>query len=201
MDERKLTYDFYKRNAIEVAKDLLGKYLIRKIGTKDIICKIVETEAYIGPEDKACHAYDNKKTKRTKSMFKSGGNLYIYQIYGIHYCLNIVTNLKEKPEAVLIRAIEPIEGLDIIKRNRKIKSEKIENLTNGPGKLTKALLINKKFDGYNIINGDEIYIIKPINEKEKEIVQRKRINIDYAVEYKDKLWRFYIKGNKFISKY
>lgn len=203
MDEIKLGQDFYQQDALVVAKDLLSKLLVREIEGTKIICRIVETEAYIGPEDKGCHAYQNKRTKRTEVMFWSGGHAYIYLIYGMYHCLNVVTGQKNKPEAVLIRAIEPITGINRIKENRVIKSKKIEDLTNGPGKLCQALAIDKKLNGYDLISGNDLYIINDnnYNHQEYDIVADKRINIDYAEEYKDKLWRFYLKGNPFVSKF
>ncbi|MFW6035012.1 MAG: DNA-3-methyladenine glycosylase [Halothermotrichaceae bacterium] len=195
----KLGYDFYQQDAVTTAEKLVGKYVVRKIFEQKIICRIVETEAYVGPEDKGCHAYQNKKTKRTEVMFKKGGAAYIYLIYGIHNCFNIVVNRKNKPEAVLIRAVEPIEGLEIIRKNRPIKSNKIEELTNGPGKLCQALVIDRKLNGYDLVDGDRLYITEQVEGQQFQIASGTRINIDYAEEYKDKLWRFYIKGNSFIS--
>ncbi len=188
-----LKNDFYNRNAVIVAKELLGKILVRRLNGKEIQCMITETEAYMGPEDKACHAYNNKRTKRTDAMFKQGGHAYVYLIYGMYYCLNVVTGDIDKPEAVLIRAVDPITGLDTIVKNRKVKSNKVEDLTNGPGKLCQALRIDKQLNGYNLVNGKLLYIIRAQNGQEHDIVSGKRINIDYAEEYKDKLWRFSIK--------
>ena len=193
-----LNKSFYMQDGLTVAKDLLGKVLIRKINNKSIMCKIVETEAYMGPEDKASHAYKNKRTQRTETMFKEGGCSYVYLIYGMYSCLNIVVNKKDIPQAVLIRAVEPLNHLDTIKTFRNIRSKKVYDLTNGPGKLCKALNIDKTFDGYDLVNGKDLFIIDwSIPQKIKE---SKRINIDYAEEYKDKLWRFYIEENKYISK-
>ncbi|BBE30760.1 putative 3-methyladenine DNA glycosylase [Tepiditoga spiralis] len=193
-----LDKSFYMQDGITVSKSLLGKILVRKINNKYILCKIVETEAYMGPEDKASHAYNNKRTKRTETMFKEGGCSYVYLIYGMYNCLNIVVNKKDIPQAVLIRAVEPLNYLNTIKTFRKIKSKRIYDLTNGPGKLCKALNIDKTFDGYDLIKGKELFIIDgSISNKIKE---SKRINIDYAEEYKNKLWRFYIEENKFVSK-
>lgn len=197
-----LDKNFYQQDAVSLAKKLLGKLLVRETENSRIICRIVETEAYVGPEDKACHAYNNKRTKRTEVMFHNGGIAYVYLIYGMYYCLNVVANIKDKPEAVLIRAVEPVKGLTHIRENRKIKSKKVEALTNGPGKLTQALIIDKKLNGHNLKTRSELYI-KDDNSYDTgkyEIVQAKRINIDYAEEYSDKLWRFYLKENSFVSK-
>lgn len=196
----RLEKDFYKRGALELAKDLLGKYLVRELDGEEVVCKIVETEAYVGPHDKGCHAYNNKRTKRTETMFMDGGYAYVYQIYGMYFCLNVVARDEDIPEAVLIRAVEPVEGLDRIKVYRSIKSRKVEDLTNGPGKLCQGLSIDKKLDKYDLIEGTELYIRDNPDGTNHEVVERPRINIDYAEEYKDKLWRFYIKGNKFVSK-
>jgi DNA-3-methyladenine glycosylase len=194
----KLDYDFYQKDAVSVAKDLLGKILVRKIKGKQIKVKIVDTEAYMGAEDKASHAYNNRQTKRTKTMFGRAGVAYIYLIYGMYHCFNIVTAEVDNPHAVLIRAVEPVEGLQFIKENRKIKSEKIEYLTNGPGKLSQALKIDKSLDGCNLVKSNKLYLINNKDENIK-IEAATRVNIDYAEEYKNKKWRFYIKENKFIS--
>ncbi|MDN5304986.1 MAG: DNA-3-methyladenine glycosylase [Fusobacteriaceae bacterium] len=190
---------YFQNNALFLAKDLLGKILVRQVYGKEILCKIVETEAYIGPEDKACHAYNNKRTDRTEAMFLEGGYAYVYMIYGMYNCLNIVVNKKDKPEAVLIRAVEPLNELEYLKKNRNIKSKKIVDLTNGPGKLCKALKIDKKLNKYDLCKNKKLFILDN-NDKNFDIIESKRINIDYAEEYKDKLWRFYIKDNKFVSK-
>ncbi len=185
-----LKQEFYLRGAIEVAKDLLGHLLVRKTAQGKIVTRIVETEAYVGPEDKACHAYNNKKTKRTEAMFKPGGYSYVYLIYGIHNCFNVVTATKGKPEAVLIRAVEPVEGLDLIKQNRDIKGNE-KNLTNGPGKLSQALEIDRSLNKIRLFENEKLYLKR--SQKNNFIIKAgARINIDYAEEYKDKPWRFYI---------
>lgn len=193
-----LTEDFYKQDALTVARELIGKKLVREIGDKKITSKIVETEAYLGPEDKASHAYNNKRTKRTETMFLEGEVVYVYMIYGMYYCLNVVTAKKGKPEAVLIRAVEPFSGLEIIKENRQIKSKREEDLTNGPGKLCQALAVDDKLDGVKLTDKNDIYITEG-NLSDFEIGKGKRVNIDYAEEYKDKLWRFYFKGSSYLS--
>ena len=195
----KLDYDFYQNDAVTAAKDLLGKIIVREINGQKIMTKIVDTEAYMGAEDKASHAYNNKKTKRTKTMFGKGGLAYIYLIYGMYHCFNVVTAVKDDPHAVLIRAVEPVDGLELIKKNRNIKSSNIEDLTNGPGKLSQALKIDKSLDGCDLVKSNKLYLLDQENNDFK-VVAAPRVNIDYAEEYKDKLWRFYIRGNKFISK-
>ena len=195
----KLDYDFYQNDAVTAAKDLLGKITVREINGQKIMTKIVDTEAYMGAEDKASHAYNNKKTKRTKTMFGKGGLAYIYLIYGMYHCFNVVTAVKDDPHAVLIRAVEPVEGLELIKKNRNIKSSNIEDLTNGPGKLSQVLKIDKSLDGCDLVKSNKLYLLDQENNDFK-VEAAPRVNIDYAEEYKDKKWRFYIRGNKFISK-
>jgi len=195
----KLDYDFYQNDAVTTAKDLLGKIIVREINGQKIMTKIVDTEAYMGAEDKASHAYNNKKTKRTKTMFGKGGLAYIYLIYGMYHCFNVVTAVKDDPHAILIRAVEPVEGLELIKKNRNIKSSNLEDLTNGPGKLSQALKIDKSLHGCDLVKSNKLYLLDQENNDFK-VVAAPRVNIDYAEEYKDKLWRFYIRGNKFISK-
>lgn len=195
----KLDYNFFQKDAVTAAKDLLGKIIVREINGQKIMTKIVDTEAYMGAEDKASHAYNNKKTKRTKTMFGKGGLAYVYLIYGMYHCFNVVTAVKDDPHAVLIRAVEPVKGLKIIKENRNIKSNNIVDLTNGPGKLSQALKIDKSLDGCDLVKSNNLYLLDNDNNNFK-IEAVPRVNIDYAEEYKNKKWRFYIRGNKFISK-
>ena len=190
--------NFYARDGISLAKDLLGCYLIKEVEQDKIITKIVETEAYIGPEDKACHAYNNKRTKRTEVMFGRPGLAYVYLIYGIHNCFNIVAGKEGKPEAVLIRAVEPVSGMNYIKDNREIGSRPDIELTNGPGKLTEALGINRDFNGLSLTESKELYLTSGEDIPESEIRSGPRINIDYAEEFTGKSWRFYINSD-FIS--
>lgn len=207
--------DFFRQDAITVSKELLGKYLVRKYENKEIITKIVETEAYMGIEDKAAHVYGNRRTERTEPLYLDGGHIYVYLIYGMYYCLNISAKTEGIPECVLIRAVEPIKEIDEIARNRfnkeydELTTYQKKNICNGPGKLCKALRIDKTLNCKSIL-GNELYIVDNIEDlydgvsgdynEEFDIVESKRVNIDYAEEAKDYLWRFYIKGNKHISK-
>jgi len=184
---KRLPRSFYARKTEKVAKDLLGKILV--LG--ECRGKIVETEAYFGPNDPASHAY-RKITKRNQIMFLKPGTCYVYFTYGNHWMLNVVTEKKGVPGATLIRAVEPLEGIKIMKRRRGIKN--INNLTNGPGKLTKAFGINKKHNGLDTVK-DEIFIE---NYREKpRIHTTTRVGIKMG---KNMPLRFYIKGNKFISR-
>lgn len=190
---------FYLRDGLSVAKDLIGKILVREYAGKTYRYKIVETEAYMGPEDKASHAYGGKLTPRTKTMFDKGGITYIYLIYGMYYCLNIVAEKKGIPHAVLIRALEPIdqEAIQFATQNRNIKSKKTYDLTNGPGKLCKALSIDKTLNEIAVTKKNPLYIEDATTQN--NIVSAKRINISYAEEYQYKPWRFYIEANPYVS--
>ncbi len=138
----KLNQKFFRQKTERVARDLLGKILVRHVGKKTLAGMIVETEAYIGPHDLASHASCGR-TERTSTMFRDAGHWYVYMVYGFYYCLNIVTEEKEYPAAVLIRALEPLEGIERMKKYR--RTDDIKNLTSGPGKLAQALKINKKW--------------------------------------------------------
>lgn len=197
--------DFYNRSALDVAQDLLGKILVREVDGKILKGKIVETEAYIGSIDKACHAYNGRRTKRTEILYEDPGVSYIYFIYGLYHCFNVVTNKKDVSEAVLIRAIEPINELDYIsnirynKKYDELTKAQSKNLTNGPSKLCLAYLLNKDLNAVKLYEKGAVYITDDNNE-DFEIVASKRIGIDYAEEAKDFLWRFYIKDNIYVSK-
>lgn len=197
----RLKREFYLENPRVVAKNLIGKELVRTINGKVIVCKIVETEAYGGIEDKGSHAFAGKRTKRTEPMFHMGGTIYVYLIYGMYHLLNIVTGPVGDPNAVLIRAVEPVNGIDLIKDNRSIKSNKIYDLTNGPGKLTQGLKIDMSFNSTDILRSDTLYIREGSQAiDDKAIVESPRVNIDYAEEYKDKPWRYYITDHSYVSK-
>lgn len=197
--------EFYNRSALDIAKDLLGKVLVREVDGKVLRGKIVETEAYIGANDKACHAYNGRRTKRTEVLYEEGGISYIYFIYGLYHCFNVVTNKKDVAEAVLIRALEPLNEFDYISNIRYKKSyeeltkAQFKNLTNGPSKLCLAYLLDKDLNGVKLYEKGPVYITDDSNEDFK-IIETKRIGIDYAEEAKDFLWRFYIKDNIYVSK-
>ena len=195
LSEKRLERNFFTQEVVELSKALLGKIIVRNIKEGQMRFKIVETEAYKGPLDKACHAYDNKRTERTKYFWRIGGCLYIFMIYGKN-CFNITAGTADDPEAVLIRALEPCGNLRVIKSIRKCKNPK--DIANGPGKCGDALCLDRSYNGYDLCQGEEMYIVD--NKEKFEICISKRINIDYAGEWKDKLWRFYIKNNSFVSK-
>ncbi len=193
----KLRPEFFQRPAIEVAKDLLGKYLVRNFSEGKVMVKIVETEAYLGIDDPASHSYQGKITSRNKVMYQPGGVFYVYKIYGIYYCLNVVVNKKDIPQAVFIRAAQPVSGIEIIMKKRGMRD--IKKLCNGPGRLTQALGINLDFYGLKVSN-TKLYFLDGEKISKKEIVSAPRVNIDYAGEAKNLPLRFYIKNNPFISR-
>ena len=198
--EKILDRSFFKQNILDLSKNLLGKIVVRKTKEGIVKCRIVETEAYCGVIDKACHAYAGKKTDKTKWMFAEGGHVYIFSIYGNNFCLNFTSGEVGDPSAVLIRAVEPVDGWDLIKKfrgNCKI-SKSGKELSNGPGKVCKAMMIDKSSNGHDATIGEDIYLIEDETYQfETEISPR--INIDYAEEFVDKPWRYYIKKNVFVS--
>jgi DNA-3-methyladenine glycosylase len=188
---------FYDRDTIEVAKDLLGKVLVREMPAAGrLAVKIVETEAYVGPHDKACHA-SRGMTERNRVMFGEPGHAYVYFIYGMYYCLNLVTEREGYPAAVLIRAGEPLEGVDAMWALRK-KAKKLRELTSGPGRLCMALAIDRSLNGADLCKQGPLYVEDGGHES-IEIVSSRRIGVDYAAEYRDKPWRFYIKNSPYVS--
>ena len=188
-----LSRKFYIQPTLKVAKQMLGKYLIHKIGRRKFIGKIVETEAYIGTKDKASHAFNGKKTERNKAEYLIGGHIYIYLVYGMYWQLNIGTGGEGIPECVLIRALEPIGEVHNT-------SAQVSKIANGPGKLCRWMGFNKSHYGIDVVRSKEIWLSDGEKIKPNQIVAKKRINIDYAQEWANKPWRFYIKNNLFISR-
>lgn len=195
--------EFYNKDSLIVAKELLGKLLVHEVNGQKISVKIVETEAYMGVTDRAAHSYGGKRTPRVEVMYGGPGFSYVFLVYGMYYCYNIVTREEGNPQAVLLRAGEPVGGVDLLAQNRfnkaydQLTKSQIKNLTNGPGKLCKALLIDKSVNGEDLC-GDRLYITEGEDEK-FNIIAAKRVGIDYAEEAKDYPWRFYIEDNKYVS--
>lgn len=196
---KKLNREFYTRNLLFVARDLLGKTLVKKSGREILSGKIVEVEAYHGDSDQASHAFRGK-TKRNEAMFNEGGCLYVYFTYGTHFCANVVVGKKGKGIAVLIRGVEPTKGIDLMGKNRfdrkLIPDKEMFNLTNGPGKLCQAFGINRTHNGI-ILTGNEIYILDQPKLKNREIGVSARIGITRSVDLQ---WRFFIKDNPYVSR-
>jgi DNA-3-methyladenine glycosylase len=191
----KLSRSFYEQPTLEVARQLLGKYLVRKHPDGTTVGRIVETEAYVGPQDKACHA-SRGRTPRTEIMFGPAGHAYVYFVYGFHHMLNIVTERVGFPAAVLIRAVEPVAGVALMKKRRSVELPR--NLASGPGKLCEAFAVDRTLNGSDLCG--RILYIRDDNEPAPEIRVRPRIGVDYAGAWKHKLWRFLVKGNEFVSK-
>jgi len=190
---------FLNGDVTAISQRLLGKLLVTNIDNQISIGRIVETEAYHGSKDKACHAYLHRNTKRTSVMFKEGGRSYVYLCYGIHFLFNIVTHEEGQPNAVLIRSLEPMEGIEIMKERRNVALEK--NLCNGPGKLAQAMGIDKVVNDLVLYDKSSPVWIGDAGEGEVfEIVTTTRIGVDYAEEDALLPWRYYIKGNSYISK-
>ena len=192
----KLSRSFYSRSALDVASDLLGKALVRRFGRRNLIGKIVETEAYVGPHDLACHA-SKGHTPRTSVMFGPPGHAYVYMIYGFYFCLNVVTEPIGYPAAVLIRAVEPLESVDLMRelRNNPVQET---NIASGPGKLCMAMSIDRQLNGADLL-GTTIWI-----EDRKldpgPIRTSPRVGVDYAGEYREKPWRFFVEGSPHVSR-
>jgi DNA-3-methyladenine glycosylase len=196
---KKLPREFYTRaDVLEVARDLLGQRLVvshRKERRAAGI--IVETEAYRGPEDRASHAYGGRRTNRTETMYGIGGTAYVYFVYGMYNQFNVVTNVEDLPHAVLVRALEPVEGIDIIRRRRSGRSE--YELTSGPGRLCLALGIDRRLDKADLL-GDRVWIEAEASVSPQEIARGPRIGIDYAEKWALKPWRFWIRDHPFVSR-
>ncbi|MXV50487.1 DNA-3-methyladenine glycosylase [Pedobacter sp. HMF7647] len=195
----KLSDDFYRReDVVLIAKELLGKFLYTRINGIVTGGMIVETEAYRGPEDRGSHAYNGRRTPRNETMYAAGGHVYMYICYGIHDMLNIVTGQEGTSHAVLIRAVDPTEGIDIMRERRNIFGNDSQ-LCKGPGALAKALGLAKIHNGTSL-HGSEIWIEdRNVNYSEDQIIASPRIGMNFAGPYKTIPWRFYVKGNKNVS--
>ena len=197
--KRKLPRDFYTRsNVLTIARELLGKLLVVPAtdGTR-VSGYIVEAEAYRGPQDRAAHSYGGRRTKRTETMYKLGGTAYVFFVYGMYNQFNVVTNVADSPHAILIRALEPVEGIELMRRRRHQQPD--HNLTNGPGKLCIALGIDRRLDGADLL-GNQVWMEDRAKLPRSQVMTGPRIGIDYAEEWKDKPWRFWIKDNPYVSR-
>ena len=189
-----LARQFYHRDTIEVARDMLGKILIRKMNGERLSGMIVETEAYRAGDDPASHAFRGM-TERNKVMFGEPGHAYVYFTYGNHFCLNITAKDRLPAGAVLIRAVEPLEGLETMLRNRNVG--RITDTTSGPGKLTKAMSITREHDGTDVCKVGELYVGYDIEPRKFIIRSSSRIGIANGT---DKQWRFFIRSNPYVSR-
>ncbi|AZA85218.1 DNA-3-methyladenine glycosylase [Chryseobacterium lactis] len=196
----KLPLSYYSnQDVLFLAQDLLGKILFTAIDHEVTAGIIVETEAYFGIQDKASHAYGGRRTDRTEPLYNHGGISYVYLCYGIHHLFNVVTSVEDEPHAVLIRAIEPLIGKEMMEHRRNMPASKAA-ISSGPGSLAKALGIDKSFNKKDLL-GNEIWIEDHgIEYLQEEIVKTTRIGVEYAKEDALLPWRFFVKGNKYVSK-
>src|SRR6185295_4670098 len=181
---KKLRRSFYDRDTVLVAHELLGKHLVHRVAGVERIGRIVEVEAYLGPHDLAAHSARGL-TPRTRVMFGPPGHAYVYLIYGMHFCVNVVTQAEGKASAVLLRAVEPVRN--------------VEGRTQGPGLLCRAMGIDKRLNGHDLLS-TTFYIADDGAVERPSIVKRPRIGVDYAGHWAKRLLRFYIRGNSFISR-
>ena len=194
-----LERSFYQQEVMTVARELLGKILIHESTEGVTSGRIVETEAYMGPEDQAAHSSGGRRTARNEVMYGPKGYAYVYFIYGLYWCFNLTAGaVPGKPEAVLLRAIEPVAGENIMAKRRGVTAGKISNLTNGPSRLCMAMSISKLQNKADL-TGPPLYINDAQPVSQGEIMETTRIGVDYAGEWKNKPWRFYVKGNRFVS--
>jgi DNA-3-methyladenine glycosylase len=195
----KLPREFYMRpNVLTVARDLLGKLLVVPAVNGDRVSgMIVEVEAYRGPEDRASHAYGGRRTRRTETMYGRGGVAYVYFVYGMYYQFNVVSGVADIPHAILVRALEPVEGIELMRERRHLHPD--HNLTNGPGKLCIALGIDRALDGADLL-GDGVWLEEYQPVSPRRIAKGPRIGIDYAEAWIDKPWRFWIRDNSYVSR-
>lgn len=196
----RLDKSFYDRDTVEVARGLLGRLLVRRLpGGENLVCRITETEAYVGRMDKACHAYGYKRTPRTQTLFAPPGTAYLYLIYGMYYCFNVVTEPEGEPSAVLIRGAFPVEGAERMAQNRfgrpltELTTYQRKNFLNGPGKLCQALELTRAQNGLDLTRDDgALFLCAGTPPEPGEIQVGKRIGIDYAEEAADFPWRFFL---------
>ncbi|MCC8022786.1 MAG: DNA-3-methyladenine glycosylase [Clostridiales bacterium] len=194
----KLSRSFYLQDTLQAAALLPGHILVHKTAQGTTKGRIVEVEAYLGLEDRASHSYGGGQRERTRIQYEIGGHAYIYQIYGIHACMNVVTGPPGVPESILIRALEPVEGIDLMRRRRGV--DDMRRLTDGPGKLCQAMGLTRDQYGADLC-GDTLYLEAGYEGEDSpyDIVRSRRVNVDYAQEARDYLWRFSIRDHPYVS--
>lgn len=199
MKSVKLPREFYTRpNVLGVARDLLGKLLVVPAASGERVSgMIVEVEAYRGPEDRASHAYGGRRTRRTETMYGQGGVAYVYFVYGMYYQFNVVSNVADIPHAILVRALQPVEGIERMRERRHQHPD--HNLTNGPGKLCIALGIDRTLDNADL-SGERVWLEEYEAISPRRIAKGPRIGIDYAEDWIEKPWRFWIRDNSYVSR-
>jgi DNA-3-methyladenine glycosylase len=200
MSTTRLNQRFFAReDTLRVARDLIGKLLVvPDANGRRVSGMIVETEAYLGEIDKAAHSYGGRRTARNEITYAAGGHVYVFFVYGMYYQLNLVTGQEGDPHVVLIRAVEPVEGVEVMRGRRGAMKDR--NLTSGPGKLCIALDITRDLNGEDLIDGERIWVEEYRKVKPGDIVSGPRVGIDYAEEFAMMPWRFWMSGNEFVSK-
>jgi len=200
---RTLPLSFYRRPAAAVARDLLGRYVVREVGEERLVVQLVETEAYLGAPDRASHAAGGRRTARNESLYLPGGHAYVYFIYGMHFCLNAVTGAADEGGAVLLRAGEPIAGIEEMARNRNWtrppRSLRPGDLGGGPGKLCQALAVDRALDGVRLDRGP-LRITEGEPVADEAVATGPRIGVDYAGEAAAWPLRFALRGNPHVSR-
>jgi DNA-3-methyladenine glycosylase len=199
-----LSRRFYRRDPVTLAKALLGQILVRRLEDgSELAGRIVEVEAYLGIEDRAAHSFGGRRTARNESMWGDAGHAYVYFTYGMHWCLNVVAGRREIPTACLIRALEPLRGIQEMRRRRSetVPEERLgaSDLCSGPAKLTQALAIDRKLDGVDLVESTALYIVRGTKLTQR-IVNSPRIGVAYAMEWAREPLRFYIEGNPHVSR-
>jgi DNA-3-methyladenine glycosylase len=192
-----LPRSFYARPVLTVAKDVIGKVLVHRTPAGVMAGRIVEAEAYRGPEDRAAHSWAGRRTARTEAMFGPPGFAYVFFVYGMHWQMNLVTTREGAPEAVLLRALEPVAGVALMAARRGLRETDV-NLCNGPGKLCHALDIGQRHYGVDLTRG-ALFLSEGSTPRGK-LARSARIGVDYAEAWADKPWRFFEQGNRWVSR-
>lgn len=194
----RLTRVFYRRGPATVARSLLGHKLVRVTDGVRAAGIIVETEAYLGVQDRAAHTFNGRRTPRNETMWGDGGHCYVYFTYGMHHCVNVVTGSEGQPVAVLLRALEPVEGVEMMAERR----NRTQDLCSGPGRLCQALAIDRSLDGVDLVSGSGLFIERVPRRRSPiaKIARTSRIGVDYAGEWAKKPLRFHIRDNPHISR-
>ncbi len=199
MKEKRLTRRFYRRDPVTLARALLGHVLVRRLPEgQELAGRIVEVEAYLGVEDRACHSYGGRRTKRNAAMWLDGGYAYVYFVYGMHWCFNVVSDREEVPTACLIRALEPVAGLEEMRRLRGARQDR--ELCSGPAKLAQALAIDRRFDGVDLVEGKELFVRHGRRVADAKTDVGPRIGVSYAGEWAGRRLRVYESENPHVSR-
>ncbi|HYJ09059.1 MAG TPA: DNA-3-methyladenine glycosylase [Polyangiaceae bacterium] len=190
---------FYARPVLTVAREVIGKLLVHESSQGLLVGRIVEAEAYRGPEDRAAHSWGGRRTPRTEVMYGEPGLAYVFFVYGMHWHLNLVTTRAGAPHAVLLRAIEPLQGADLMAHRRGVPASHV-NLSNGPGKLCQALGVDRRHYGLDLTAGSELFLSEGPGVARGRLGRSPRIGVDYAEDWAEKPWRFFERDNRWVSR-